>query len=205
MPSEVVYYINQYGYLAIFILIFLQDVGFPNPIPNELVLLFSGYLIFSGIFKFYIVIFVALLADFIGTSILYFVFKKFGIQFLKHKPRWIPVSQSRIESFSRSLSEGGLLGMFICRLTPYIRGYTTVIAGLLQVKIAYFLPIALLSASVWAGAYILTGWLLGPWWKQIESNPHFLRNVMLSILIFVLFLFIIKFFLNRLRIRWKSN
>jgi membrane protein DedA with SNARE-associated domain len=98
-----------------------------------------------------------------------------------------------------------LLGMFICRLTPYIRGYTTVIAGLLQVKIAYFLPIALLSASVWAGAYILTGWLLGPWWKQIESNPHFLRNVMLSILIFVLFLFIIKFFLNRLRIRWKRN
>jgi membrane protein DedA with SNARE-associated domain len=204
MPSEVVYYIRQYGYLAIFILIFLQDVGFPNPIPNELVLLFSGYLIYSGIFKFYIVIFVALLADFIGTNILYFIFKKFGNQFLKHKVRWIPVSQSRIESFSRSLFEEGLLGIFICRLTPFVRGYTTVIAGLLQLRISYFLPIALLSATVWASAYILTGWLLGPWWKQIESNPHLQRNVMLSILIFVLFLFIIKFFLNRLRKRVKS-
>lgn len=205
MPSEVVYYINQYGYLAIFILIFLQDVGFPNPIPNELVLLFSGYLIFTGIFKFYIVIFVALLADFIGTSILYFFFKKFGSLFMKHKPRWIPFSQSKIESLSRSLSEEGFLGIFICRLTPFIRGYATIIAGLLQLRIAYFLPIALLSASAWASAYIFAGWLLGPWWKQIESNPHLLRNVMLSILIFVLFLFMIKFFLKRLRIRWKSN
>jgi membrane protein DedA with SNARE-associated domain len=192
MPSEIVYYINQYGYLAIFILIFLQDVGFPNPIPNELVLVFSGYLVYSGIFKFPVVVLVALLADFTGTAILYFIFRIFGNQFMKHKPRWIPVSQSKIESFSRSLSEGGLADIFICRLTPFIRGYTTVIAGLLQVRIAYFLLIASLSAGMWAGAYILTGWLLGPWWKQLESSPHWLRNVMLSILIFVLFLFIIK-------------
>jgi len=205
MPSEIVYYINLYGYLAIFILIFLQDVGFPNPIPNELVLLFSGYLVYSDIFKFYIVIFVALLADFIGTSIFYFIFRKFGSLFMKHKPRWIPFSQSKIESLSRSLSEEGFFGIFICRLTPFIRGYATIIAGLLQVRIAYFLTIALLSASAWASTYIFAGWLLGPWWKQIESNPHLLRNGMLSILIFVLFLFMIKFFLKRLRIRWKGN
>jgi membrane protein DedA with SNARE-associated domain len=205
MPSEVVHYIDQYGYLAIFILIFLQDVGFPNPIPNELVLLFSGYLIYSGIFKFYIVIFVALLADFIGTNILYFIFRKFGIQFMKRKPRWIPVSQSKIESLSHTLSEGGMLSIFIFRLTPYIRGYATVIAGLMQVKFKSFLPIALLSASVWASAYILIGWLLGPWWKQIESNPHLLRNAMLSVLVFVLFLFLIQFFMKRLRIKRKGT
>ena len=205
MPSNLLYYIDQYGYLAIFLLIFLQDVGFPNPIPNELVLLFSGYLIYSGIFKFYIVIFVALLADFIGTSILFLIFRKFGNQVMKHKRRWIPISQSKLESLSKSLSGGGWPNLFICRLTPYIRGYATVIAGLLQVRVSFFLWIALFSATLWASTYILTGWLLGPWWKQIESNPHLLRNVMLFITIFVLFLFIIKFLLQRLRIILKNR
>jgi membrane protein DedA with SNARE-associated domain len=199
MTSEVVYYISHYGYLAIFVLVFLQEAGFPNPVPNELVLLFSGYLVFSGIFKFYVVILVALLADFTATNILYFTFREFGGQILKRKPRWVPVSLSRIESFSRSLSEGGLTSIFICRLTPFIRGYTSVIAGLLQVKTAYFISIAFLSGTVWASAYILTGWFLGPWWKQIESSPHLLRNLMLSVMAFTLFLFLINFLLKRLR------
>lgn len=205
MPADVIEFITRYGYLAIFILVFLQESGFPNPIPNELVLLFSGYLIYSGIFKFYEVILVALLADFLGTSILYFTFRAFGFQILKWKPRWIPISRNRIESFSRSLSEGGLPSIFICRLTPFIRGYTSVISGLLHIRIKHFMTIAILSATVWASAYIVTGWILGPWWKQIEQNPHWVRNIMLLILILVLFLFSLNFLLKRLRVRYKNS
>jgi membrane protein DedA with SNARE-associated domain len=205
MPEDVIQFIARYGYLAIFILVFLQESGFPNPIPNELVLLFSGYLIYSGIFKFYDVILVALIADFLGTSILYFTFRAFGIQLLKMKPRWFPVSRKRIESFSQSLSEGGLSAIFICRLTPFIRGYTSVISGLMHIRIKHFLTIAILSATVWASAYILTGWILGPWWKQIEGNPHWVRNIMLLILILVLTLFGLNFLLKKLRVRYKGQ
>jgi membrane protein DedA with SNARE-associated domain len=41
-------YILKYGYMAIFSLVFLQEIGVPNPVPNELVLLFSGYLTSIG-------------------------------------------------------------------------------------------------------------------------------------------------------------
>ena len=200
MPSEIVYYITRYGYLAIFILIFLQEIGMPNPIPNELVLLFSGYLIYSGVFKFYNVVLVALLADFTGTNMLYFTFKGFGSQILKKKPRWIPISQHKIESLTRGISQGGALNIFVCRLTPFIRGYTSVIAGLIQVRTLQFLLIAFLSASLWASAYIITGWCLGPWWKQLADKPHLLRNVMLTILALVLIFLTIRIFLKRIKI-----
>lgn len=205
MPEDVIQFIARYGYLAIFILVFLQETGFPNPIPNELVLLFSGYLIYSGIFKIYDVILVALAADFLGTSILYFTFRAFGVQILKQKPRWIPISTGRIESFSRSLSEGGLSAIFICRLTPFIRGYTSVISGLLHIRIKHFMIIAIVSAAVWASAYIVTGMILGPWWKQIEGNPDWVRNIMLLILALVLFLFGLKYLLQILRVRHKNK
>ncbi len=44
MSPELSDYIVQYGYIAIFSLVFLQEIGVPNPIANELVLVFSGYL-----------------------------------------------------------------------------------------------------------------------------------------------------------------
>ncbi|MCX6740828.1 MAG: hypothetical protein NTY61_00295 [Candidatus Parcubacteria bacterium] len=46
MPHSLAVFITHYGYLAIFFLVFLQEIGVPNPVPNELVLLFSGYLAF---------------------------------------------------------------------------------------------------------------------------------------------------------------
>ena len=49
MSSEVALYITRYGYLAIFCLVLLQELGVPNPVTNEFVLLFSGYLAFSGV------------------------------------------------------------------------------------------------------------------------------------------------------------
>ena len=49
MPEGVVYYITRYGYIAIFIILFLQEVGIPNPIPVELLLIFTGYLSFKGL------------------------------------------------------------------------------------------------------------------------------------------------------------
>ena len=71
MPEEVVIFITRYGYMAIFILVFLQEIGMPNPIPNELVLMFSGYLSFKGLLYLPFVIFTVISADFIGTNILY--------------------------------------------------------------------------------------------------------------------------------------
>jgi membrane protein DedA with SNARE-associated domain len=48
MPDEIAYYVTNYGYLAVSILVFLQESGIPNPIPNEILLIFSGYMCYSG-------------------------------------------------------------------------------------------------------------------------------------------------------------
>lgn len=78
MPHSLAVFIAHYGYPAIFSLVFLQEIGVPNPVPNELVLLFSGYLAFLGALNFVLVFLTVVAADFIGTSILYLVFYFFG-------------------------------------------------------------------------------------------------------------------------------
>jgi membrane protein DedA with SNARE-associated domain len=204
MPPEVIVFISNYGYLAIFILIFSQEIGIPNPVPNELVLMFSGYLTFKGILVLPVIILVAVSADFIGTNILYTVFYFFGNYILSHKPRWLPISTNAINKLSKRISKGGRWAIYLCRLTPFIRGYTSVIAGLLQIKPKIFLPLALISATTWSALYIITGRMLGPYLNYAGTK---MRNVKYIVLITVLLILVIigavKYFQKRSALKLK--
>ena len=197
MPEEVVYYITVYGYVAIFILVFLQEIGMPNPIPNEILLIFSGYLSYKGILSFPVALLTVVLADFIGTNILYFVFFKAGIHMIRKKPKWIPLSSGTIDRLTSKVSKGGKLNMFIFRLTPFTRGYTSVIAGLLRIKPKTFLPLALISAISWAIVYVLTGYFIGPYWDLFVKYLDSFKYIMLAILVLVLSLMLLVYFLRK--------
>jgi membrane protein DedA with SNARE-associated domain len=186
MADEIILYITKYGYLAIFILVFLQETGMPNPFPNELLLIFSGYLSFRGILFLPFVVLTAICADLIGTGILYFLFYSTGTLIIQKKPKWLPISSKMIEQLSIKISKGGMLGIFIFRLTPFTRGYASVITGLLQVKPRVFLPVALLSAVTWATGYVLIGHLIGPSWNYFIESIGSFKYIMLALLALIL-------------------
>lgn len=196
MPEDLIFYITQYGYLAIFFLVFLQEIGAPNPIPNELVLLFSGYMVFLGVLNLPMVILSAVTADFIGSSILHTTFYFSGSYLLQNKPRWIPLPIRTIEKLMERTSKSGLSVIYIGRLTPFIRGYTSVIAGLLQIKSKVFLPIALITASIWASMYVSAGIILGPFWNQVIANIHNIKYFLLFIFCSVLFVIVLRFLIK---------
>jgi membrane protein DedA with SNARE-associated domain len=182
MPEELIQYVTHYGYLAIFILVFLQEIGMPNPFPNELLLMLSGYLSFKGLLFLPFVIITAFLADFLGTILLYYIFYTTGTIILKKKPKWFPLSESVIGRLTKKISNGGQLSIFIFRLTPFTRGYASVITGLLQVKPKIFLPIATISAITWASAYVVVGNLIGPSWDIYAIHIGSLKYILLVVL-----------------------
>lgn len=167
MPPELAGFISQYGYLAVFGLVFLQEIGIPNPVPNELVLLFSGYLSFNGTLNFFLVFLAAVLGDFLGTTLLYSVFYYFGKRIMENKPRWIPINKEKVEKLGKIIVEKDKWGIFIGRLIPYIRGYASVAAGILQLKPKIFLSMVALSAILWSGGYVLVGRLSGRYWDLV--------------------------------------
>jgi membrane protein DedA with SNARE-associated domain len=205
MPEEVVNFVASYGYLAIFVLIFLQEIGMPNPFPNELLLLFTGYLTFTGLLSLPLVILTAISADFIGTNILYFIFLNTGSFIIQNKPRWLPLSDKLIERLSAKISKGGILSIYIFRVTPFTRGYASVITGLLQIKPKVFLPIALISASTWALVYVIIGRLIGPYWNLFTQNINNFSYIMIGVLVIVLCFMVILYFSKKDSFKTKDG
>lgn len=164
MPPDLVAYIMEHGYWIIFLLVFSQEIGIPNPVPNELILLYAGYLASTGHFNAILIILIAIAADFIGTSILYGVFYGFGLLIVKRRPKWLPLD--KIEIWKEKISQRGKWGIFVGRLIPYVRGYTSAAAGLLDISPKIFMPIVLGSAALWSGGLVFLGKLLG---NQVDN------------------------------------
>ncbi len=190
MPAELASYITQYGYLAIFSLVFLQEIGVPNPVPNEFVLLFAGYLTSINVLSLTLVLLSVIAADFIGTSILFFVFYFFGKTILDKKPKWIPIKIEHLEHIGERIIEKNWWGIYVGRLIPYVRGYTSVAAGLIQIKPRTFLLTVILSAVTWSGGYALSGHFMGSYWQKVAQDfggASFAFYSLLTILLIVIF------------------
>jgi membrane protein DedA with SNARE-associated domain len=170
VSHDLALYIAHYGYPAIFLLVLLQELGVPNPVTNEFVLLFSGYLAFTGVLNLWLVLLTAVAADCIGTSILYAVFYRFGRSIMNHRPRWLPISPAHIDRVAKSISARQRWGIYLGRLIPFLRGYVSVAAGILPVRPRIFIPAVIVSAVTWSGGYVIAGRLLGPHWERAAAK-----------------------------------
>lgn len=200
MPPELANYIAHYGYLAIFSLVFLQEIGIPNPVPNELVLLFSGYLASTGVFSLPILFVVVVAGDFLGTSILYGVFYLFGKTILDRKPRWIPIHKEHIERLSKFISKKDWWGIYLGRLIPYVRGYASIAAGLLQLRPRIFLTMVFLSAITWSGGYVIAGKIMGPYWQVVADQIGGTSR-----LVYLILGALLVFYFSKQLLKWRRN
>lgn len=196
MPDDLVFYISQYGYLALFLFIFLQEVGAPTPLPNELILIFSGYLVFTGILKLPLVILTVAGADLLAAAILYLIFHFFGTLLLNSKSRWIPISPQSIHKQSEKIARFGFKGIVIGRLSPFIRGYVAVICGLLHINLKRYGITVLATSVIWSSFYIATGYLLGPYWRYINTHFEDFKYVLVAIPAGIALWFISKYVIN---------
>lgn len=194
MSVEFIKYVQEYGLIVIFVFLFLQEVGAPTPIPNEMVLIVSGYLAYSGMFFLPEIIVIAFFADILAATILYFFFALLGNYILTKNPRWFPVSHQRLMKMAEMIEKRRWKGVFIGRLTPFVRGYAAAACGFLHIRRSLYFPTVIISSLIWAMAYIFIGYMAGPHWdyfsKEFEYLPYFLLAVPATIfIIFIINLF----------------
>lgn len=181
MPQDLVYFISHYGYLAIFLLIFLQEVGAPTPLPNELLLIFSGYLAFSEILNPGGILLMVIIGDLLAATVVYLVFYLFGNLILQKAPRWLPLPRKMIKKQSERMEKMKFSGLCIARLTPFIRGYIAVICGLWHIKPRRYATAVLVTTILWSSLYLTTGYLLGPYWMYVETHLDIFKYMFLAL------------------------
>ncbi len=152
-------YIITYGYLAIFGIVLLQELGMPG-LPNELVLLYFGYLGRKAGLSYPLVICLVVIADITGSFILYFLFFHGRDWLIRIKPSWIKIPAKKIDALKEKVAANSGRNIFVAKLTPFVRSYLPVVAGLLKIDTALYGRIVLITAFIWTGGWVTAGWII---------------------------------------------
>ncbi len=197
MPATLVHFITIYGYWAIFWLIFLQEIGVPNPISNEFILLFAGSLGFTGPLSFPLIFLTVVFADVLGAAVLYVIFHFFGRYLLAHRPKWLALSQENIDNLHEMVKKHGMWGVFFGRMLPFARGYAAMAAGLFDISWGKFFIAVIASALVWSGGFVTLGMMSGKYIAQIENTTGGIEKILTGAVVLTVLIFVIRYYIKK--------
>lgn len=190
--------IAQHGYLALALLMFLENV-FP-PIPSELIMPFAGYAAAKGDIN----PIGAVVAGSVGSSLGAFAWYGVGYglgaerlkRFARRYGRWLTISESDVERAQQWFNRYGGAAVCIGRLIPAVRSVISAPAGIAHMGRLRFLLWSTLGTIVWSGVLTGLGCLLGSRFSEVDK---WLQPVSLAIIALAIGAYLYRLF------RWKDR
>jgi membrane protein DedA with SNARE-associated domain len=170
MEQQVLAWITQYGYLAIFSLLVLGIVGLP--VPDETLLTFTGYLVYQGHLSLSLAFLSAFGGSACGITISYILGRTFGLKLIHRYGKYLRITEAHVEKAHAWFRRAGHWSLTFGYFIPGVRHFTAYAAGMSELEYPPFALFAYGGAAVWAGTFIGLGYLLGDQWKVVEANIH---------------------------------
>lgn len=150
--------IEQYSYLGLFIILFIEEAGIPLLIPGDLFIATTAALPWSNYF---LIVITVVCATLLGSTVLFTLAKKFGRRLLLRYGRHIKITPQKIKKLQKLFEKYGGAAIIIGRLIPGLRTITPIAAGLFDLSYKTFWTYTLVAAFIWANVYFVIGKFFG--------------------------------------------
>lgn len=179
--------LSQYGYLAGFALIYIEESGIPLFIPGDAFLVYVGHSLpysFPVLFAAWLGF---ILAVVLGATNLYLVSRRFGRRLLEHRlARFLHLTPARMDSAEHWFRRWGPWALIVGRHIPGFRVPLTVAAGILELPYRIFVVSVAVSSSAWAGAFLLLGAVFGTSIvRSVRSAPVVYALVAVTVIVII--------------------
>jgi len=172
------------AYLAGFVITVISTLGYPGivllmaiesactPLPSEIILPFSGYLVQTGRFSLIGVATAGAIGCNIGSVAGYYMGMYGGRPVLLRYGKYFLISPREIELADRWFERYGQWTVFFSRLLPVIRTYISFPAGVARMNFWKFNVYTFLGSWPWCYALAYAGYELGEHWPTLEVYFH---------------------------------
>lgn len=164
-------FIDQYGYIALYVLLSAGIIGVP--VPDETLMIFVGSLTYpGGPFQYIPALIVMYAGAMTGMTVSYMLGSKVGKPFLYRYGKWIKLTPKRIERTESWFQRYGIWAVFFGYFVPGIRHFTCYFAGVSGIKIYRYLLYAGTGAFVWCTTFLTLGHFIGRNFQDIMRLIH---------------------------------
>ena len=181
--------VSSWDYAGIFFLMLLESSSLP--IPSEVILPFSGYLVSLDQLNLWLTILVSTLAGITGSMVEYYVGMK-RMDLLARQKTHVLFSKARMETAERWFNKYDALMVFLSRLIPGSRALVSFPAGAVKMPLQKF--VAYTTAGCLVGNAFLTcvGEYVGASWREVAGVSHYLIIGFLAAFLVALAWFLIE-------------
>ena len=160
------------------------------PLPSEIIMPFSGYLVTTGRFTLWGVTLAGAVGNVLGSWIAYYAGMKAGRAAAAGLAKFHLIRMEEYDRAERWLKKHGLQVAFWTRLLPIVRTFVSLPAGAARVPFWRFTLYTFLGSLPWAFGLAYVGVLFGEHWAKIKDYWHgFDLAVVIGLgVLFVLFL-----------------
>ncbi|GGI42058.1 DedA family protein [Mammaliicoccus stepanovicii] len=169
MEQWITDFMTQYGYVGVFILVFLEYVI--HPFPSEIILTFAGFMTNQSNLNILIVCIITVIAAVLGSLVLYAVGALIGeerlYRFIDKRGRLIGIKTKDLDKTVNWLNKYGHWAIFIGRFIPIVRTLISLPAGITRMNVPVFILLTAIGTGMWNIFLIMLGRTLGNHWHQI--------------------------------------
>ena len=155
-PTEL---LAHWGYLALFLLVILGNIGLP--VPEETILVLAGYMCWRGELHIVIVLVIGIVSAVGGDNVGYWLGHKYGKVTLERHASWLLGHPDRLAMMQDFVAKRGALAVFIARFVPGLRFMAGPLAGALGMPVTTFFAANLLGAVTYVPVVVGLGYGLG--------------------------------------------
>ncbi|HKT17153.1 MAG TPA: DedA family protein [Stellaceae bacterium] len=193
--DEVHRFVADYGYLAVFFGILLEDFGLPT--PGETMLIAGSVLASRGTLNIVWLLPVAWFGAVVGDSIGFFIGAFGGHRVLVRYGGRIGITTERLQKVEAFFARYGDIVVVIARFFVVLRQFNGIVAGSLEMPWPRFLLYNSIGAALWVGFWGgLTYWLGSRFFEFIHS-VGWVGPTAAAVAIFALIVLVGKFFWAR--------
>jgi membrane protein DedA with SNARE-associated domain len=205
ISSSITDFVAHNGVYAVFVLMALDAL---LPVGGELIMLYAGVLASGSISghgaslfglglangtESYMVLAVAGSLGYLAGALIGWAIGRWGGRALVDRyGRWLHMSPESLARAERWFDRYGLGAVLLGRITPVVRSFISIPAGLFRTPLAAYVPLTLLGSALWCFAFAGAGWALGGSWRSLHDNFRYADYVVVLVAIAVIVLVIAR-------------
>jgi membrane protein DedA with SNARE-associated domain len=109
-----------------------------------------------------------------------------GRPLLERHGRWFHLSPATLDRAEAWFARWGNLGVLLGRVTPVIRSFVSIPAGIFEMPLAPYTVLTLIGSAVWAFAFAGAGYGLGASYRGFDRSFHYAEYAIVAGVVLVL-------------------
>jgi len=167
LSAFIVATISTLGYGGVVLLMAIESACIP--LPSEIIMPFSGYLVYKGQFNLWGVGVAGAVGCVVGSWVAYYVGLYGGRPFIERYGRYVLMSRHDLDLADRWFARYGEVIVFASRLLPVVRTFIAFPAGVARMNMTRFTVYTFLGSLPWCLGLAYVGQLLGEQWDKSET------------------------------------